>query len=310
MNRMLNLRRLCCCVSALPFVFALAAFSNSVSAHAAETLNIWPGKPPGETTELPPEADQTKPEDQLIAGRRIIKLGNVSTPQIAVFRPDAETDTGAAVVVCPGGGHHILAYDLEGTEVAKWLNSIGVTGIVLKYRVPFRDPDKRWGAAVQDAQRAMSLVRSKAADWNIDPHRIGICGFSAGGETAGLTSLLDSREYDKVDAVDDHPFRPDFALLIYPGGFAERDRKALRDHVRVPKDSPPMFFVHAFDDPVTVQSSLLLASEIKAAGGSAELHLYATGGHGYGLRPTSEAVTHWPKRAGDWMKEQGFLSQQ
>src|SRR5690606_34350249 len=126
-------------------------------AAAAEplTLDVWPGKPPGETKVLPPESDQTKPDDPLIAGRRIIKLGNVSTPQIAVYRP--EKPNGTSVVICPGGGHHILAYDLEGTEVAEWLNGIGVTGIVLKYRVPFRDPEARWRAAVQDAQRAMSL---------------------------------------------------------------------------------------------------------------------------------------------------------
>ena len=248
------------------------------------------------------------PEDKLIAGRRIIKLGNVSTPQIAVYRPDADKDTGAAVLVCPGGGHHILAYDLEGTEVAEWLNVIGVTGIVLKYRVPFRDPEKRWRAAVQDAQRAMSLVRSRAHEWNIDPQRIGICGFSAGGETAGLTSLLEARQYDAVDSNDDQPFRPDFALLIYPGGFADENNSSLRDDITVPKNAPPMFFVHAFDDRVTVQHSLLLASALKAAGGSAELHLYATGGHGYGLRPTEEAVTRWPVRAGEWMKERGFLT--
>ena len=123
---------------------------------AAEPLvvSLWPGKPPGETKDLPPESDQTKPEDKLIAGRRIIKLGNVSTPQLIVYRPAKEIDTGASVVICPGGGHHILAYDLEGTEVADWLNGIGVTGIVLKYRVPFRDPQKRWLSGVQDGQRS------------------------------------------------------------------------------------------------------------------------------------------------------------
>ncbi len=280
---------------------------NQLAAAEPVVLDLWPEKPPGETKEFPPEADQTKPDDKLIAGRRIIKLGNVSTPQIAVFRPAPEKDTGAAVVVCPGGGHHILAYDLEGTEVAEWLTSIGVTGIVLKYRVPFRDPERRWQAAVQDAQRAMSLVRSEASNWKIDPQRIGICGFSAGGETAGLTSLLTERQYDALDEIDQQPFRPNFALLIYPGGFTASDGNSLRDYIKVPKESPPMFFVHAFDDRVTVQNSLLLGSAIKAAGGSAELHLFATGGHGYGLRPTTEAVTRWPVRAAEWMRERGFL---
>ncbi|NQV24412.1 MAG: alpha/beta hydrolase [Rhodopirellula sp.] len=291
------------------FVF-LVLMVGSSRGYASEplVLDLWPGKPPGDTKELPPEADQTKPDDKLIAGRRIIKLGNVSTPQIAVYRPAPEKDTGAAVIVCPGGGHYILAYDLEGTEVAEWLNSIGLTGIVLKYRVPFRDPEKRWLAAVQDAQRAMSLVRSHAGEWKIDPQRIGMCGFSAGGETAALTTLLESRQYDAIDDADKQPFRPDFALLIYPGGLTAKDGNLLRDDITVPADAPPMFFVHAFNDRVTVQSSLLLASAVKAANGSAELHVFSTGGHGYGLRPTDEAITQWPTRAGEWMKEQGFLT--
>lgn len=291
-------------------LFALVVFFVGTSTYATEPIvvDLWSGKPPGEkTTTLPAEADRTTSDDKLIAGRRVIRLGNVSVPQVAVYQPASHLNTGAAVLVCPGGGHHILAYDLEGTEVAEWLNSIGVTGVVLKYRVPFRDPDQRWRAAVQDAQRAMSLVRSRAAEWEIDPERIGICGFSAGGETAGLTSLLSDRQYDSVDAIDTHPFRPDFAILVYPGGFAAQDGQALRDHVRIPQHVPPMFFVHAFDDRVTVQHSLLLASAVKAAGGSAELHVFAKGGHGYGLRKTPDAVTRWPVRAGAWMRELGLL---
>ncbi|MBI3879813.1 MAG: alpha/beta hydrolase, partial [Verrucomicrobia bacterium] len=205
----------------MKFLFAsLSALCGQLLAAEPRTLNVWPGQPPGETKQLPPEADQTKDTDKLIAGRRIIKLGNVSTPQIAIFRPAKSKDTGASVIICPGGGFNILAYDLEGTEVAEWLNSLGVTGVVLKYRVPFRDPAKHWLAAVQDAQRAMSLVRSKAGEWGLDPKRIGICGFSAGGATAGMTSIfLDQRQYAPLDDVDKVSSRPDFAMLIYPGGF-------------------------------------------------------------------------------------------
>lgn len=271
-------------------------------------IDIWPDEPPGETKELPDEVDKTKPEDRLIAGRRIIKLGNVSTPQIAIFKPPQEIDTGAAVVICPGGGHHILAYDLEGTEVADWLNSIGVTGIVLKYRVPFRDPDKRWRAAVQDAQRAMSIVRSRSNELGIDPERIGICGFSAGGETAGLTCIFKERIYEPVDAADESSFRPDFSLLIYAAGFVDRQTGVVHDHIDVDEQFPPTFFVHAFDDNVSVQNPLKLAAKIHQAGGTAELHVFATGGHGYGLRETDEKVTLWPKRAGEWLREQGFLN--
>ena len=283
-----------------------AACCSTLNAAEPLTLNVWPSKPPGETKELPPEADQTKPEDKLIAGRRIIKLGNVSTPQITVYRPSPEKDTGASVVICPGGGHHILAYDLEGTEVATWLNEIGVTGIVLKYRVPFRNPDQRWQAAVQDAQRAMSLVRSKAAEWKLDPKRIGLLGFSAGGQVAGLTALFgNDRQYEPIDETDKTSCRPDFAVLIYPGGFEEKGQPKLRDDVvvKVTKDAPPMFFVHAYDDPVTALNTLLLAAELKKVGVSTEVHVYTTGGHGYGLRHVDgQPVTDWPQPCAVWMK--------
>jgi acetyl esterase/lipase len=290
---------------------ALFVLSCNSGASAAEplTINIWPGQPPGETKELPPETDQTKPEDKLIAGRRIIKLGNVSTPRLAVYRPPKEKDTGASVVICPGGGHSILAYDLEGTEVATWLNGLGVTGLVLKYRVPFRDPEKRWLAAVQDAQRAMSLARSKAAEWGLDPKRIGMLGFSAGGQVAGLVSCFnEQRQYEPMDEVDKVSSRPDFAVLVYPGGLDEKDKPQLREEVKVRKDSPPMFFAHAFDDNVSVLNTLLLATELKKAGMSAEVHVFATGGHGYGLRHVDgQPVTDWPKSCEGWMKTMGFI---
>lgn len=271
-----------------------------------KVLNLWPKDPPGETKPLPPEKDQTKPEDRLIAGRRIIKLGNVTTPQIAVHRPKSKAN-GTAVVICPGGGHHILAYDLEGTEVAEWLTTLGITGIVLKYRVPYRDPDRRWRAAVQDGQRAMSLVRSHAKEWDLNPQRIGICGFSAGGETAALTSLFTDRQYQSVDAVDDVSSRPDFAMLIYPGGIVERESTKLRDHIRVDAKAPPMFFVHAFDDQVSIHHTLSLAAALKDAGVPAELHVYESGGHGYGLRKTDQPVTHWPDQAEAWLRQRGWL---
>jgi acetyl esterase/lipase len=267
-------------------------------------LDLWPGKPPGETKDLPPEADQTKPEDRLIAGRRIIKLGNVSTPQLAVYRPAKEIDTGAAVVICPGGGHHILAYDLEGTEVAEWLNGLGVTGIVLKYRVPFRDPQRRWLSGVQDGQRAMSVARSKAVEWGIDPKRIGMLGFSAGGDVTARVSLFgDQRHYEAVDSIDEVSSRPDFAVLIYPGGLYDRNKQKLHDDLTVSKNAPPAFLVHAFDDGVPVDNTLLIAAALKRAGIGAEAHVFATGGHGYGLRAVKyEPVTEWPKLCEAWLR--------
>ena len=292
----------------------LAAFHLPLTiATAAEPLflNVWPATPPGDTATLPPEADLTKATDKLIAGRRIIKLGNVTTPQLAVYRPAKANDTGAAVIICPGGGFSILAYDLEGTEVAAWLNTLGVTGIVLKYRVPARDKTQPWVAPMQDAQRAVSLVRAHAAEWGLDPARIGILGFSAGGTTAACTALVVAdRSYPTLDANDTFSCRPDFTLLIYAGGFVDRDPTTLKlqPGFAITKATPPMFLVHAFDDGVPVQNSLLLAAELKKAGGSAEVHVYDTGGHGYGLRTVADQpVTTWPARAAEWLARRGLL---
>lgn len=296
--------------SFLPLLVVLCSWAYTSRAEPL-TLNLWPGQPPGETQELPPEVDRTKDTDRLVGGRRIIKLGNVSTPQIAVYRPSRDKDTGAAIVICPGGGHNILAYDLEGTEVAEWLNRLGVTGIVLKYRVPTRTPqDRRWLAAVQDAQRAMSLVRSKAGEWGLDPKRIGILGFSAGGETAGLTALFTERLHEPIDAIDRISSRPDFAVLVYPAGMAERgkEEQGLMRHVQVTKDSPPTFLVHAYDDHLSALNSALLFVEMKKAGVPAELHIYSRGGHGYGLRITDDPVTTWHYRCADWLRREGYLS--
>lgn len=293
------------------FGLALALFSISWGTvfGAPPVVNLWPGKPPGDTATLPPESDQTRPSDTLIAGRRIIKLGNVSTPTLTIYKPAKHKDTGASVVICPGGGHHILAYDLEGTEVAEWLNTLGVTGVLLKYRVPFRDPAKPWLAALQDAQRAVSLVRAHATDWKLDPTRIGLLGFSAGGQITALSALSGNhREYERVDATDDVSSRPDFAILIYPGGLEEKGKAQLRDIVSVTPGAPPMFFVHAFDDPVPVYNSLLLATELKKVGVSAEVHVFAEGGHGYGLRHVDgKPVTDWPKVCEHWMAGQRLL---
>jgi acetyl esterase/lipase len=271
------------------------------------TLNLWPGKPPGETKDLPPEADTTKPTDQKIAGKPVMRIGNVSTPTLAVYKPKKETDTGTAVIVCPGGGHTILAYDLEGTEVAEWLNSIGVIGIVLKYRVPAREADKRYRAALQDGQRAVSVVRSKAKEWGLDEKRIGVLGFSAGGETAVRTALATDRTYDAVDDADKVSARPDFAVLVYPGGLLEKDGTKLRSDVVVTKAAPPMFFAHANDDRVSADNSVQVFLALKRAGVSADLHVYASGGHGFGLRPTEKPCTQWPKRCEEWMAGQGWL---
>ena len=288
---------------------AISGFS-SVRAAAPEVVHVWPGSPPGETKTLPPEEDVNKATDEPVGGRPIIKLTNVSTPTLSVFRPEPDKDTGAAVVICPGGGHYILAFDHEGTEVAQWLNTFGVTGIVLKYRVPFRNPGRRWEAAVQDAQCAVSVVRSRASEWGIDPQRIGILGFSAGGETAGLTALFHhQRQYAAVDDVDRVSCRPDFAVLVYPAGFCDpKTPWQLVDYVHVDRDTPPMFLAHAYDDEVPVSNSVLLFSELRKHDVPAELHAFASGGHGYGMRLTGHPCNTWPQRCQEWMKDQRWLA--
>ena len=292
-------------------LIAVCLVANTVAAELLTPIPLWPGRAPGEVKELPPEADQFKsPPDPLIAGRPIIRLGNVSTPTITIYRPDLLKDTGAAVVVCPGGGYNILALDLEGTEVCAWLNSLGVTGVLLKYRVPGRTGRERYAAALEDAQRAVGLVRHQAKELGLDPKRIGILGFSAGAHlSAALAANHTQRTYPVVDAADAVSCRPDFLVLVYPGGLVLREQNdMLRPEVAPAKGlTPPAFIAMAQDDPVRVENATAYYIALKNAGVPAELHLYPTGGHGYGLRRTTDDVTTWPDRVADWLKAGGWL---
>lgn len=269
-------------------------------------INVWPGEAPGEPGNIGEETNLPPRDDELPT----LRLTNVTIPTLEIFKPDPAIDTGAAVVICPGGGHHVLAYDKEGTEVAEWLNTIGVTGIVLKYRVPAREEDRRWRAAVQDAQRAMRVVRAHADEWQIDPERIGILGFSAGGQTAALTSLLhDVTQYESVDEIDEVSARPDFTVLIYTAGLYDPDNDALRDDIEVDETTPPMFFVHAMDDRLPAENSILMCLALKQAGIPCEMHIYGDGGHGFGLRDTGSASATWPTPCAAWLHTIGVLSE-
>ena len=271
---------------------------------------LWPQGAPGEKGDIGPEADTTKPDGDLVAGRRVIRLGNVSAPTLSVYQPHKVKRTGAAVVVFPGGGYNILAMDLEGTEVCDWLTSIGVTGVLVKYRVPARKGMPRYAAPLQDAQRAVGLVRAHAAEWGIDPKRIGVLGFSAGAHlSAALSNNYETRTYPAVDEVDRADCRPDFAVLVYPGGLAPRDAPdKLGAEVTPSSKTPPTFLVQSEDDPVRVENSLLYYQALKTAQVPAEMHLYAKGGHGYGLRATEQPVTHWPALVEAWMRGLGVLA--
>ncbi len=280
---------------------------NQTTQH--EVIALWEGKPPAPNMDLPPEIDTTKPESNRVAGRRVIRTGNVSSPTLTVYQPEAGKSNGTSVVICPGGGHYILAWDLEGTEVAEWLNDLGVTAFILKYRVPSREREgRRWISAVQDAQRAVSIVRNQAGKWNIDPDRIGVLGFSAGGETAALTAFLENRQYESRDKNDQSSHLPNFSALIYPAGLVNKDKTGLPNHIKIHPQSPPAFMAHAFDDGVPLEGCLFLMQALKAANVASELHIYSQGGHGYGLRETKVPVTTWHHRCADWLRSEGWLA--
>jgi acetyl esterase/lipase len=274
-----------------------------------QTISLWPNGAPAAATNLPPEADMTTPKDNLVAGRPVIRLGNVTNPTLTLYPPH-KNDTGAAVVVFPGGAYRILAIDLEGTEVCSWLNSKGITCVLVKYRVPGTGPYPKSPAALEDAQRAVGIVRSHAADWHIDPHRVGVLGFSAGAHlAAALSTHFDHRLYEPVDATDQQSCRPDFAVIIYPGYLALADKEfALNPDLPVTSETPPSFILQAEDDPVHVENAVVYFLALKSAKVPAELHIYAQGGHGYGLRRTALPITNWPRRVETWLYTIRILS--
>lgn len=273
-------------------------------------VQLWPTGAAGEDGTIGVEKDLTKPTDELIAGKRVIRLGNVSKPTIAIYPAPTDRNTGAAILVCPGGGYHILAMDLEGTEVCEWLNSIGVTGVLLKYRVPKRQNDERHVGPLQDAQRALGLIRKNAVDWRIDPKRVGVLGFSAGGHlAANLSNNNQKRGYARIDDADDQNCRPDFTLLIYPGALLpSKESNQLAPELKISASTPPTFIAMAADDPVRSENAFYYALELKKAKVSVELHIYEKGGHGYGLRARPDLpVTSWPARATDWLRSHSLL---
>lgn len=269
-------------------------------------IDLWQDKPPGFQVKSQPEKDLTGPNDRPVAGRAVIRLGNVSTPQIHVYQPPADQRNGVSLVICPGGGFNILAWDLEGTEVAEWLNSLGITAAVLKYRVPTATSDPKWLPPVEDAQRAISVMRAHADEWQLDPKRVGVLGFSAGGCTAAMTAVSTERRYEASDDIDQASCDPDFAVLVYPA-YLVGEAGELRSEVTVSKETPPTFLAHAYDDPVTCKSSVEFFLALKNAGVPAELHVYDAGGHGYGLRKTEQPVTTWNERCAEWMTSRGLL---
>ena len=309
------------------FAACLIAFTCSAAATAAAMpaavwqpspghvqVAIWPGAPPDLAPDPMPESGAST---------------HVSRPTMTVYAPKGH-NTGVAVVVFPGGGYQVLAMDLEGTEICDWLTSRGVTCVLLKYRVPNSGPTMLQGrryypkvqTAVQDAQRTLRLVRRHAAQWHVDPHKIGVIGFSAGGHlVAAVSTRFAQRTYPPVDAADALSCRPDFAIAVYPGHLwvhEDEDRAtrkqedlSLRPDIRVRADTPPTLLLQAQNDPVdSVEQSLAYYVALQKAGVPTEMHLYARGGHAFGLRATNLPIGRWPQLVEQWLHTIGMLGRQ
>lgn len=287
---------------------ALILLRGSLFAFEPSAQPLWPGGAPGEPAMA--ERARTQTEGAPVAGRAITILSHIAEPTLTLHRPDPAKDTGATVLVCPGGGYYVLAIDLEGTEVCAWLNSLGITAALLEYRVPRRAGREPHAAPLQDAQRALGLLRHRAGDLGLDSRRIGVLGFSAGGHlAAALSNRHESRTYPAVDAADAGSCRPDFCLLIYPAYLTGREHgMTLAPELPVAAGrTPPTFLAMAQDDDIGVEGALVYYQALHAAGVPAEMHLYPRGGHGYGLRRTREPVTAWPERAAAWLEAEGLL---
>ena len=277
--------------------------SSSVTAAEPITIKLWPDGPP---SPMVAKSEATMKLIQSYGGVGKDRVSDVSDPTITVYRP--ENPNGASVIVAPGGGFMFLSYAHEGTQVCEWLNSLGITAVLLKYRTPTRDEKEMFEIPVQDAQRAMGLVRHHAAEWKLDPQRVGLLGFSAGANLAGHAAWdRGPRTYPQQPERDD-PRGPDFLVFIYGGGFLDKeDKSKFRPGFRIPADAPRVFLLVAHDDGTNATEAAMLYLEYKRRDLSAELHICAKGGHGFGMQKAGNPINDWPERCAEWMKSQRFL---
>jgi acetyl esterase/lipase len=294
---------------------AIALLCLTVPLHAGEkprVVELWPGKAPEEPGTIGAEIQRMSKQSvktQVEITEPTPLITNVTKPTLTVYRPARDKDTGTAVIICPGGGYWDLYWQIEGEEVAEWLNTLGVTGIILKYRVP-RRPDEPKGVParrpLQDSQRAVSLVRGKAKDWGIDPERIGIIGFSAGGHLAIATATsFEERTYKAQDDIDKVSCRPNFAIPVYSGYLKDLLEKGMK----IPAKTPPVFLAHGNEDLIsTPEHSALMYLALKRAGVSAELHIYARTAHDFGVRKSDRPYATWTQSCTHWMRDQGYLA--
>lgn len=309
-------------------VAALAFWTSAAACNEPVVELLWPDGTPNAPAKI--TDDEVVDRAQAIRDRHV---SNVHRPSVTVYRAPTDKSTGAAVVICPGGGYGILAIDKEGHDVARWFNTFGVTGIVLKYRLP-RPKGHVYGhmAPLADAQRAMRLTRARAAAWHIDPKRVGIMGFSAGGHVASTVAThFDLGKPDAADSIDQQSCRPDFQILVYPVvSFSNAlvhvgSRNNLlgtspdpavvaffANEKHVSPQTPPTFLMHTDDDPVSAENSVSFYLSLRAAKVPGELHVYAKGGHGYGIRTDWQGikdppVSTWPERCRSWLGAIGML---
>ncbi len=285
------------------FALTLLVFSTYLQAEPF-VLKLWPEGAPGG---LPQISEATQKLRQSY-GKDPNRVTDVTEPELHVFHPPKPN--GTAVVVAPGGGYMFLSWVHEGTQVCEWLNSLGVTALLLKYRTPTRDDPNPFEKPTADALRAIGIARHRAAEWGLQPNRIGLLGFSAGGNLLGHAACdRGPRSYPTQPDLDD-PKGPDFGIMIYGGGFlSPKDPSQFRDDFSVPKDAPPMFFAVAHDDKNNPVEMVKLYLEYKRHNLPAEIHVFTHGGHGFGMRKSAHPISQWPKRCAEWMTSMGFLPQ-
>ena len=297
-------------------ILMLASLFITCRAFAVEPLvvDLWPGKTPGDVG-IQGEEKSRIHASPIVGPTKLIT--NVTHPTLTIYQPAQDKNTGTAMVICPGGGYWDLYWELEGEEVAAWLNSLGMTGIILKYRVPRRPGDVRGEpplGPLLDAQRAVSVVRSRATQWGIDPNRIGMVGFSAGGHLALATATSsDTRKYERLDPIDEISCRPDFAILCYPGYLKAKDKDEIWPGLRIPANTPPIFMAHASDDNERAggsnsENSVIMYLALKRAGIPAEVHIYATGDHDFGVRQNEKLPSSWTQLCVNWLRSIHMLT--
>ncbi len=311
------MKRLCLLTLGGTIVLLVAWIGAAGPAVAAEpplVVELWPGQAPEESGNLAAERVRLSPKldrKQVEVTEQTRLITDVSKPTLTIYRPAKEKETGTAMLICPGGGYWDLYWQLEGEEVAAWLNSIGVTGMILKYRVP-RRPDEPKGEParrpLQDAQRAVSLVRGKAGEWGV--RRVGMVGFSAGGHLVIATATsFEQRTYAPRDEVDNLSCRPDFAIAVYSGYLKAKDKEELAPGLRVPAGTPPVFLAHGGDDIISPpEHSVLMYLALRRAGVPAEVHVYARAAHDFGVRASDQPCSTWTEACAHWLRHQGFLT--